>query len=89
MYKEIIKTLNEQISNLAKQIRELQDYQKIKTDARKAIEKLQAEYEKENNNLAVQKGVCPFPDKCNLKDECIKNSCNADVCDNGHCYRMS
>jgi len=89
MYKEIIKTLNQQISDIAKQIRESQDTQKTKVDAMKAIEKLQAEYEKENNNLAIQKGICPFPEDCNEKDSCIKNHCNADCCDNGYCYRMS
>jgi len=89
MYKEIIKILNQQISDIAKQIRELQSSQKTKMDAQKAIEKLQSEYEKDNNNLAIQKGICPFPESCSLVDDCIKNYCNADECSNGYAFRRS
>ncbi len=89
MYKEIIKTITEQINNINKDISELQKTKQTKVDAKEAIEKLQTEYEKENNNLAIQKKICPFPEDCNLVDSCIKNYCNADVCDNGYAYRMS
>jgi hypothetical protein len=53
------------------------------------MSKLQNEYEKQNGNLAVQKGICPFPEKCSVRNSCIKNSCNADVCSNGYTYRFS
>jgi len=89
MYKEIIKTINQQVSDIAKQIRELQNSQKTKIDAQKAIEKLQAEYEQDNNNLAVQKGICPFPESCSLVNDCTKDYCNADTCSNGYAYRFS
>ncbi len=89
MYKEIIKTINQQVNDISKQINQLQNDQKIKVEAMKAIEKLQAEYEKENGNLAIQKGVCPFPDSCSIATVCTKNSCNADTCSNGYAYRMS
>jgi len=89
MYKEIIKSLSDQISEVNKQITDLQKNKQIKVGAKEAIEKLQAEYERDNNNLAVQKGICPFPKECNLKDSCIKNYCNADTCSNGYAYRFS
>lgn len=33
--------------------------------------------DKRNNNLATQKGVCPFPSLCNKREYCTKDSCHA------------
>lgn len=41
------------------------------------------------SNLAVRKGVCPFPRDCDLRFTCEKNYCNHDTCSNGFTYRMS
>jgi len=38
--------------------------------------------------LESPKGHCPFPEDCK-KFPCNKLNCNADVCSNGHAYRMS
>ena len=89
MYKEIIKSLTDQINEVNKQITDLQKNKQIKIDAKEAIKILQAEYERDNNNLAVQKGICPFPENCKLVKECVLNYCSADCCDNGYAYRMS
>ncbi len=89
MYKEIILTIDNQISDLNKQISKLQEERKVKTNAKEAIELLQAETEKQNNNLAIQKEICPFPESCSLVNSCTKNYCNADTCSNGYAYRMS
>lgn len=31
---------------------------------------------------------CPFPYECNERSSCVTR-CNANVCSNGYCYRMS
>ena len=89
MYKDVIKGIGEEISLLDKEIYGLDEKRRMRKEAQKAIEKLQAEFEASHNNLAVQKGVCPFPESCNLVDSCTKNHCRADVSQNGHAYRMS
>jgi hypothetical protein len=38
--------------------------------------------------LENPKASCPFPQECN-KFPCKTLRCNADVCSNGHAYRMS
>lgn len=89
MYKEIIQTIDDQIKDLGKQILQLQEERKIKTNAKETIELLQAETERQNNNLAIQKEIYPFPESCSLINFCTKNYCNADTCSNGYAYRMS
>lgn len=41
------------------------------------------------SDLAVNKGICPFPNSCNKRDFCTKVYCNYNECDNGHCFRRS
>jgi hypothetical protein len=43
----------------------------------------------QEKRLAIQTGVCSFPDSCNERKTCTKTYCNADVCSNGFAYRMS
>ena len=74
---------------MGKQISQLQEERKIKTNAKEAIKSLQAEIERQNNNLSIQKRICPFPESCSLINSCTKNYCNADTCSNGYAYRMS
>ncbi|MCF8354332.1 MAG: hypothetical protein K9H48_07750 [Melioribacteraceae bacterium] len=38
--------------------------------------------------LKHPKGSCPFSDECN-QFPCETLHCNADTCENGHCYRWS
>jgi hypothetical protein len=40
-------------------------------------------------SLAVNRGVCPFPSECSIRDKCVKKHCNYDTCVNGYAYRMS
>lgn len=42
-----------------------------------------------SGDLAVNKGICPFPDQCDERFKCTKNSCSYDTCSNGFAYRMS
>jgi hypothetical protein len=55
----------------------------------KGLKKVQAEYDRSKGNLAVQKGICPFPESCNEASCCTKDRCNADCCSNGYAYRAS
>lgn len=43
----------------------------------------------DDEQLAVVRGVCPFPAQCNLRESCTLKRCNADVCSNGFAYRYS
>ena len=89
MYKDIIRHLNGEIRALENQIYELSVKKQEREEALKTIKKLQAEEDRKAGKLAVQKGICPFPDSCNKREFCTKDRCNADVCSNGHAYRMS
>ena len=89
MYKEIINTLSEQINDINQQIIKLTEDKNNKIKAKDAIELLQCELEAKNNNLAIQKGICPFDKECSLIKTCTKDYCNADTCSNGYAYRMS
>lgn len=89
MYTDIIKHLNEEIVALQKQIQELTKKKQGREKARDAIRLLQAEEDRKAGKLAVQKGICPFPESCNEREFCTSDKCNADTCSNGYAYRMS
>lgn len=89
MYTDILNHLDTEIQNLQNQIYELSERKKEREKARESIRLLQAEEEKKVGNLAVQKGICPFPDACEKAKYCTLNRCNADTCSNGYAYRMS
>ena len=89
MYEKILTDIKEKMDKIKEQIKKFEKELKVYKDAYEAILKLQARYDKEMGNLAVQKGVCPFPEECNRREYCTTDYCNADACDNGHCYRMS
>lgn len=86
---ELNTKLNEFKKEYENQIKEKEKEIKNVENAIKELEKIQADYDREQRNLAVQKGVCPFPKECNERDYCTKDRCNADVCSNGYAYRMS
>jgi hypothetical protein len=69
-------------------ITELHKEEDAYKDAHQSLRKLQGKFEEKNNNLATQKGVCPFPNACRERFYCTEG-CNADACDNGFAYRMS
>ncbi len=89
MYSQIREEISAKIKEIDKQIKELQKEQKAYSDVIIAIREMQAVEDKRAGRLAVQKGICPFPNCCNQRNYCTKDSCNADVCDNGYCYRQS
>ena len=89
MYTDILKHIHGEISFLNKQIQELATKRQEHEKARDAIVLLQAEEDRKAGKLAVQKGICPFPDRCKERKYCTADRCNADVCDNGFAYRMS
>lgn len=39
--------------------------------------------------LAVESGVCPYPNQCQERKTCTKSYCSYDTCSNGWCYRFS
>lgn len=43
----------------------------------------------DDENLATNKGTCPFPNECDERFKCTKSSCHYDTCSNGFAYRMS
>ena len=89
LYKDIIQHLNDEIRALESQIYELSAKKQEREKALKAIKKLQVEEDRKAGKLAVQKGICPFPDSCNEREFCTNDRCSADVCSNGYAYRMS
>lgn len=89
LYTDILKHIHGEISSLDKQIHELAERKRERERARDAIKLLQAEEDRKAGKLAVQKGICPFPDRCKERKYCTADRCNADVCDNGFAYRMS
>lgn len=89
MYKEILNNLHEELNLLNKEKCELIDRIKKKEKAYETIAELQAEQHKNEGKLAVQKGICPFPEECSLNKSCVKDRCNADTCSNGYAYRFS
>ena len=78
MYTGILRDISKKIAVLNKQISELQKEVDDYNEGYLAINKLQKEYNKEKRKLAVQKGVCPFPDICNEADSCTLDHCNED-----------
>ncbi len=89
MYKDILSHITKEISDIWKQEQELATKRQEREKARDAINLLQAEEDRKNGKLAVQKGICPFPNDCKEKRTCTKDRCNVDTCDNGFTYRMS
>ncbi len=89
MYADILKHLAGEISSLNKQAQELLVKKKEREKAWEAIKLLQAEEDRKAGKLAIQKGICPFPNDCKERNYCIADRCNADTCDNGFTYRMS
>jgi len=88
LYEKLIKEILEKKREIVEKISELQKQKRAYENVYNSIKELQSQYDKENNNLAYQKGICPFPKECDQKDYCTKG-CNADTCNNGHAYRMS
>ncbi len=100
MFREAIKMTYGRINELGDELKQLkqthteeqQEKEKELEHARQAVEallKIQAGYDREQGNLAIQRRACPFPDECNKRDSCTAKSCNADVCNNGFAFRMS
>lgn len=54
-----------------------------------AVKEMKRVWDRAHHNLAVQKGVCSFPNCCDAADYCTKDHCHFDTCANGHAYRMS
>lgn len=89
MYTEILKELADRIRELDKQIAELSGKRQQYIKALEVLRKLQAEEDAKAGRLAVQRGVCPFPNSCDEREYCTRDHCDADTCTNGYAYRMS
>lgn len=89
MYTEIITDLKNRIAELTGQIIELDKKREQYKKGLEAIRKLQAEEDAKAGKLAVQRGICPFPNDCNEREYCTRDWCNADTCDDGRVYRRS
>lgn len=88
-FSEIIETLQEKEQELRKLATEYREKADKCREAIQGVRMMQGEEEKKKGNLAVQKGICPFPEACNKRYWCTKDRCNHDQCDNGHSFRGS
>lgn len=93
MYSQVINEMKQKQAEINEQIKELREQLKPYDEAIKALGELQNKHlhekYKAEGKLAVQTGVCPFPDDCKHRDTCTVKSCNYDTCSNGHAYRFS
>jgi hypothetical protein len=88
-YNKVLEDMQAKIAEINGKIEELQKERSVYADVIEAITALKAAEDQRAGRLAVQKGVCPFPESCKERFQCTRDSCNADTCSNGYAYRMS
>ncbi|MCD5384910.1 MAG: hypothetical protein LRZ94_01170 [Candidatus Pacebacteria bacterium] len=81
--------LDEENEKLRRGIKKLGAEAKALDDECQALRAKLGEENRKLGRLAVQRGVCPFPESCNSRHTCTDTRCNADVCSNGYAYRFS
>jgi len=89
VYDKIIEDIQNKISDIDKKIKELQKEKEVYLNFIKSVRDMKAIEDRKAGRLAVQKGICPFPDSCNQRNYCTADHCNADACSNGYAYRTS
>ncbi len=89
MYDKIIEDIQNKITEIDKKVKELQKEREVYLNFIKSVRDMKAVEDRKAGRLAVQKGICPFPDSCNQRNYCTADNCNADACSNGYAYRTS
>lgn len=89
VYRKVEEEMRSRIVEIDKKIDELRKEREAYACVIEAIRGLKAVEDRKAGRLAVQKGVCPFPNECNKRFTCTADSCNADTCVNGFAYKMS
>jgi len=68
------------------------DFCQVVTEAARFVKwrgKLLLKIEKGTVRTAVQRGICPFPVDCSMRELCLEERCNHDTLSNGKTYRTS
>lgn len=87
MYEGYLEQQEDEINELVSEKEKIQIQSEELKEQLSSLTEMRKDYHRDNNNLAVQKGICPFPNFCNRREYCTKDSCHYDGCSNGHPFR--